>query len=97
MEVSMEKQVYIECSEQEIVELIQEHICKKYDSIVAAEEIGNQDWTTCVEMPEDYDKEEVERLIKGERGVQWQTRSIMCYLHLLGHLEAGEYIVDCTW
>lgn len=93
----MEKKVTIYASEQEIVELIQKFITPKFDSIVAAEEIGNQDWTATVELPGKYELEDVQEVLDGDDDGQWKTRALMCYLHKLGHLEAGEYVVDCTW
>ena len=93
----MEKVTVIKASEQEIVSLIQKHISEKFDSIVAAEEIGNQDWTVTVNMPDSFEEETVQEVIDGKNWGQYRTREIMCVLHRMGHLDAGDYIVDCTW
>lgn len=93
----MEKKTVISADEQEIVELIQKHISTKYDSIVAAEEIGNQDWTTSVELPDEFDKEGVNEVILGKCWGQYKTRSILNVLCQMGKLEPGDYVIDCTW
>jgi hypothetical protein len=93
----MKKKTIIGATEQEIVIIIQEHISKSYDSIVAAEELGNQDWTVKVEMPNEFDEEDVAEVVSGKCWGQYKTRSILCVLCKMGHLEAGEYIIDCTW
>lgn len=93
----MKKKVVITCDEREIVDLIQKYITPKYDSIVAAEEIGNQDWTVTVEMPDEFDEVDVAEIVAGAGWGQYHTREILCVLHKMGHLEAGDYIIDCTW
>ena len=89
----MEKVTVIKASEQEIVDLIQEHICKDYDSIVAAEEIGNQDWTTSVGIP-DYMLVDIKEL---KEDYMFRTSDMMDVLCQMGHLEAGDYVIDCKW
>lgn len=88
----IEKSVVFKCKEQDIVELIQKRFDPNFDSIVADQEIGNQDWVTSVSPASDWDFDQIE-----------DPQSIyMCdaYMNVLcseGKLEAGEYIVDCTW
>ena len=93
----MHKKTVIEASEQEIVNLINEFITPNYDGIVAAEELGNQDWTVTVEAPDKSDEEDVEEVISKAGDGMYSTRSILCVLCKMGHLEAGDYTIDCTW
>ena len=91
----MQKSVVFKCSEQEIINLIQEHIGGNFDSIVAAEELGNQDWVVDVGNADDYDEETVKGYLSGE--YHYCTQSLLNTLCSKGVLAAGEYIIDCTW
>lgn len=93
----MEKKIVITASEDEIIALVRKHISDKFDSIVAAEEIGNQDWTVTVELPDEFDINSVAEVTSGECWGQYKTRSILCVLCKMGYLEAGDYLIDCTW
>ena len=93
----MKKKVVIECTESEVLCLIHEHISKDFDSIVAAEELGNQCWNTTVSLPDQYDEEEVSKVLSGKSWGKYSTSSILNVLCNMGHLEAGDYVIDCTW
>ncbi len=93
----MEKVTVIRASEAEIVALVNKHISSGYESIVSAEEIGNCDWTTLVELPDISDEETVAKVITGTGDGQFETRAILNVLCKMGHLEAGDYVIDCTW
>jgi hypothetical protein len=93
----MNKQTIISASEREIIDLIQEHIREDYDSIVAVEELGNQSWTVSVSIPDEYTSNEVKDIKENNGSYMWQTSSILDVLCGMGHLEAGDYVIDCTW
>lgn len=90
----MQKETYIRATENEIIELIQTHlpVLKGFDSIVAAEELGNQDWTVSVQPADTEDFNILHHL-----RTAFSTRDILCILCSMGILEEAEYIIDCTW
>lgn len=89
---------YTEVSEQEIVELINsEYPDVGFDSIVAAEELGNHNWDVEVDLPEDYDRKVVENVTSKRVDYRWSTGSFLNMLCEKGKLPAGKYIIDCTW
>lgn len=90
----MEKISMIRATEQEIIELIRTHlpVLKEVDSIVALEELGNQEWTCDVSPASTEDFELLHHL-----RVQYSTRIILGILCSMGILEEGEYVIDCTW
>ena len=91
----MEKKVVIKATEEEILELVNKHFGINEDSIVATEELGNEDWVVDV-SPYEFDLTDF---------IDWDKKAIKKYcmreaLHRMcdeGILEAGEYIIDCTW
>lgn len=89
----MEKVTVIKATEQEIIELIQSRFGVEYDSIVGAEELGNRDWCVDVSLADDFEKED----IKNSDTHNFMTRSYLNVLCSENLLEAGEYIIDCTW
>jgi len=93
----MIKKTVIHASEDEIATLIRKHISDDFDSIVAAEELGNQQWAVTVRMPEPQDRKDVKSMFDGKCWGQYKTRACLNILHEMGHLEAGEYLIDCTW
>lgn len=95
----MEKAVVIKASEQEILDIINEHFGTDEDSIVALEELGNQDWVVDVRAIEDdpdyflaISKRTGKPYIKN-----YYVGEVLNHLCFLGKLEAGEYVIDCTW
>jgi hypothetical protein len=96
----MEIVTVVKCDESEIIDLIHQKLgITKFDGIVACEEIGNQYWTTTVYKASDNDIKEVEKAIASNswQDIKYRTRLFMNYLCLKGHLQKGDYIVDCTW
>lgn len=94
----MERKLIIKATEQEILDLINEHCAVDEESIVALEELGNQDWVVDV-SPECFDDEMDYIVIRnGKRCLRnFCVREALNHLCNFGHLEAGEYIIDCTW
>ncbi len=91
----MEKVVVFKVSEAEILALINAHFNIKADSIVATEELGNEDWVVDVSPYNfdcsdfiDWDRSDIQKYCVRE------ALSRMCHD---GVLEAGEYVIDCTW
>ncbi len=82
-------------SENKIIEIINEHYPElKFDSIVAAEELGNQIWSTTVSKEEDtFEFDDI--LI--DKDYQWKTNVILDQLCNIGVLKEGDYEIDCTW
>lgn len=92
----MRKVTYIQATESEIVDLIQEHLNPEFDSIVATEEIGNHSWTVNVEDIS------LARFLTLRTSIEDQyccvyTRDYLNMLCSLGFIEAGDYVIDCTW
>ena len=94
----MEKITVIKASEQEILDLINQHYGTNEDSIVALEELSNQEWNVSVsrdgtsEYPVRYNR------ISGKPEIeQYMVRNALDILCYVGLLEAGDYIIDCTW
>ena len=92
----MKKVVMIKCDEQEILALIQERFHENFDSIVEYEELGNQKWTTSV-TPADQDTYKRCEEAVGGRKMYYMTTAFMDVLCAEGKLDAGNYLVDCTW
>lgn len=88
----MDKKVVIKATEHEIVELIQKRFDTSFDSIVADQELGNQEWVTYVEEAHEYDYARLRDAYK-----LYMCNSYMNVLCKEGVLEAGEYVIDCTW
>lgn len=89
----IERKTVFKCNEQDIVKLIQERFDPDFVSIVADQEIGNQEWVTYVSPADDYDYIEADNK-------QFNIYKCTPYMNILcteGKLEAGEYIIDCTW
>lgn len=94
----MYKEVTIYAEEREIVELINKHFSKQYDSIVAAEELSNQAWCVNVTEMDCWDNKILTQISKDDfTSMLFKTRTILNYLCSKGYLEAGSYVIDCTW
>lgn len=94
----MEKITVIKASEQEILDLINKHFGTNEDSIVALEELGNQEWHVSVSRDEtaEYPARNYGKSGKAEikQYCVSDALDILCYV---GLLEEGDYIIDCTW
>ena len=88
----MQETTVITASESEIVNLIRTHLPKytAYDSIVAEEEIGNHHWNCRVDTTQDF------TVLEG-LDCKWRTSDLLDILCTLGHISAGDYVIDCTW
>lgn len=91
----MEQISAIKMTEDELVAMINTHlpVFKDFDSIVANEELGNQDWSVSLSKADadDFD------ILKEPDDVRWRTQELMGVLCYLGHLPEGDYLIDCTW
>ncbi len=89
------KESIIKAREEDIIQLVNKHLpfVKKFDSIVAEQELGNQEWTVSVSSVKDVTGsfEEV------NSSTTYRTPELLDILCTLGHLEAGDYLIDCTW
>ncbi len=89
------KKSIIKAKEEDIIQLVSKHLpfVKKFDSIVAEEELGNQQWAVSVSSVKDVTGsfEEV------NSRTSYRTTGLLDILCTLGHLEAGDYLIDCTW
>lgn len=92
----MQKKTVIKATENEIIELIKRYINPKYESIVASEELDNQEWVVDVGPVDSIDQYQVRGImVDGE--LQFATGTMLNMLCDRGILEAGEYIIDCRW
>jgi hypothetical protein len=88
----------VKATEQEIVELINKRFEKAgYDSIVAMEEIGNQDWVVDVFPAGDTDMRQTNEDYSNGESMQFRTSELLNVLCLEKVIPAGEYLIDCTW
>lgn len=92
----MEKLTVIKISEREILDLINECLDLGEESIVELEELGNQDWVVQV-SPRCIDEYSIHVVDCKRKLHNWRTRDALNHLCWLGILEAGEYVIDCTW
>lgn len=91
----MEKVVVFKASEEEILELVNKHFGTNADSIVALEELGNEFWVVNV-SPYEHDLTDFINL-KNKDIEKYCIRDALDRMCFDGVLEAGEYIIDCTW
>jgi len=82
-------------SEQEILELINSYFNLDEDSLVAIEELGNQDWCITVEPADELDLDDLEEVKNGN--TQFKTSAMLNQLCSTGVLSPGKYVIDCTW
>lgn len=94
----MKTKLVIEATELEILALINKHCNVNEDSIVALEELGNEDWVVNVSPARFGLEDDFLTTRDGEQCLkQFHVRNALDYLCSLGHLEEGDYIIDCTW
>jgi hypothetical protein len=93
----MEIVTVVKATEQEIIELINQRFGVDFDSIVAMEELGNQDWVVTVERAHQDEVVELNRVLMEEESLMYRTGDFLNILCLEGRLPAGDYIIDCTW
>jgi hypothetical protein len=88
----------VKATEQEIIELINSRFPgTDLDSIVAAEELGNQSWVIEVSAASrDEIAEFEEGYLLGET-MMFKTAEALDILCAEKVIPAGEYIIDCTW
>lgn len=92
------KKEFFSCDEQDICKLIQEELgITCYDSIVAYEELGNQVLRVNVSLADKYDLGVFNEMVLNSESPKYKLGSLLSILCTNGHLEAGEYVIDCTW
>lgn len=89
----METTTITKASEEEIIKLINTHlpILKGFDSVVADEELGNQEWAVTVTASFADFKELTE-----DKKIYRVRNGLNC-LAFLGVIPEGDYLIDCTW
>lgn len=91
----MERKVIIKATEEEIINLINQRYCTNEEGIVALEQLDNQKWVINV-----YCINETlgSILTPDQKSIQmFGVRAALNKLCFEGALEAGEYVIDCTW
>jgi len=91
----MHTEITTYASEQEILELINSYFNLDEDSLVALEELGNQDWCITVEPADKYDMDALLEVKNGN--AQFSTNAMLNQLCSSGVLLSGKYVIDCTW
>lgn len=96
-----EKLTVFKTTERSVVQFIEDITGHNIDSIVACEELGNQEWNVVVSVRKEssmtsYDDLDYDKfLTTGD--AQFRVKLILDKLCEAGHLEAGNYTIDCTW
>jgi hypothetical protein len=91
----MKKITVIETDSNEIEGLLHKYYGITYE-IVAAEELSNRSTLNFDVEPKLDDEDDVNDILSG-KWIAWCTNDLMNKLCLDGHIEAGNYIIDCSW
>lgn len=90
----MKKKTVFEVEYHELEQLIHEKLGWEDYDFVAAEECDN-DSSHSFSVNGDVDEDEITSLEKGE--YLYHNQAILDYLCKLGHIEAGDYLVEVCW
>jgi len=91
----MHTEITTYASEQEILNLINSYFNLDEDSLVALEELGNQDWCITVKVANKGDMDDLLEVKNGN--AQFRTTAMLNQLCSAGVLLPGKYVIDCTW
>lgn len=92
----MIKEIVIKCNYNEIEHLLEQHYGITHYEILAAEECVNGTNLDYDIDGKDYDEDDVAEILAG-KFKHWCTSDLMNKLCADGYLEAGNYIVSCSW
>lgn len=92
----MHKVKVIRTDEQEVLQIIREHFGKDLESIVADQELGNEEWSVDVSPATEYSYGQVGDWLVGARN-SFVCTDLLDVLCAEGKIEAGDYLIDCTW
>jgi hypothetical protein len=92
----MKKEIIIRCDYNEIEDLLELHYGITHYEILAAEECSNGTNLDYDIDGKDYDKDDVAEVLAGQFKLRC-TGDLMNQLCADGHIEAGTYIVSCSW
>lgn len=99
----MEKVTAFKASEQEILDIINNHFGRSFDSIVALEELGNQVYVVDVRPVAYYMQSQADEITekleqnKSDSEFMFMVDTMLDMICDAGKLEPGSYLIDCRW